>query len=72
MCQGNRCVGFLEHGEMEALTFTALSLQSDLPFIFQVDGEGFEGTLDASSLDFKVPPVIDYLVPHGWKLYMLR
>lgn len=28
--------------------------------VFQVDGEGFENTLDASSLDFKVPPVSDF------------
>ncbi|KAF5911634.1 hypothetical protein HPG69_008233 [Diceros bicornis minor] len=28
-------------------------------FVFQVDGDGFENTLDAPSLDFKVPPDIE-------------
>ncbi|XP_011385216.2 scaffold attachment factor B2-like [Pteropus vampyrus] len=32
-----------------------------------VDGEGFESTLDASSLDFRVPPVRDHLVVQGWE-----
>lgn len=55
--EGSRPVGPLETGEVRALAFTALSPLRVLCFVFQVDGEGFENTLDASSLDFKVPPV---------------
>lgn len=40
-------------------THSSVSTKWFSVFVFQVDGEGFENTLDASSLDFKVPPVSD-------------
>ena len=61
-------IGGLGSGELWALTLIILSPQNGLGiFFFQVDGEGFENTLDASSLDFKVPPVGYCLVLHSWK-----
>ncbi|KAB1259506.1 Scaffold attachment factor B2 [Camelus dromedarius] len=54
----------------ESKEYVAAQLR-ELPAPFTehaVDGEGFENTLDTSSLDFKVPPVSYQLVLHGWKL----
>nr|XP_019818958.1 PREDICTED: scaffold attachment factor B2-like [Bos indicus] len=51
----------------ESKDYVATQLR-ELPAQFAghaVDGEGFENTLDASSLDFKVPPVGYSLVLHG-------
>lgn len=65
--EGNRHAGCL-HRAGEAAACAALSPRSHLHVLFQVDGDGFENTLDASPMDFKVPPVGYRVVLRHWKL----